>query len=267
MLAHGATFDGSSCEVALPPEQALDLVDRVLGGNGRSTLPGRAGLPSDAECGVLAYLAARCVRACDADLRVQDVRCEPRARTSDATALLWPLRVTAEDDLKLDIKLIFADAASYPRAPVAARLALIDQLDEAALQALEVGDLLVSDDWSLYATSSGMSGLLELCIAGSDERALVSLEGDALRLVPRMPRARKGHTAELVLARLPLSIADLAQLMDGASLPCPPLAYAALETQGREVARGRLMRFRGQLALEVEASGSARERDTSHSTR
>lgn len=213
---------------------------------------------------MLAYLAARCVRACDADLRVQDVSCEPAAPTSDGSALLWPLRITGEGDLKLDIKLIFAHAANYPQAPIAARLALIDQLDDGALSPLEAGDLLVSDDWSLYSTSSGMSGLLELCIPGSDERVLVSLEREALRLAASAPPARKGQAAALILARLPLSVSELAQLMDGASLPCPPLTHATLETRGREVARGRLVRFQGQLALEVSV---AREQDIDHSTR
>jgi hypothetical protein len=266
-LAHGAAFDGTACEVALPPEQALDLADRVLGGTGRSPLPGRAGLPTAAECGVLAYLAARCVRACGADLRVQDVTCGARALIGDPRALLWPLRITGAGDVRLDLKLIFADTAPWFHETVQARLMLSDQLDELALSALEAGDLLVSDGWSLYATASGFSGLLELCVAGSDERVTVSLEGDTLRVVPRAPPARKGLAAELLLAQLPLSFAELAGLMDGASLPCPALEHAALALGGRELTRGRLVRFQGQLALEVAAVASAREHERDHSTR
>lgn len=262
LLARGGGFDGTSCEVVLPPEQALNLVDRVLGGNGRAALPGRAGLPSAAECGVLAYLAARCVRASEADLRVQDVRCDPAAPTCDGTALLWPLRVTGEDDVKLDIALIFPERANCPQAPVSTRLILTDELAATDLNALEVGDLLVSDNWSLYATASGISGLLELSVAGSDERVLVSLEGDRLKLAPGAVPARQAQLTALILARLQLSVTELAQLMDGASLRCPALAGASLEARGRAVAHGRLVRFEGQVALEVEALGSARDYST-----
>jgi hypothetical protein len=265
-LSSQASFDGALCEVALPPEQALDLVDRVLGASGRTMVPGQSCQPTAAECGVLAYFAARCVRACEAELRVQDVRTTPRG-ANGADAVLWPLRVTAPaQDLKLDLKLILAAPASYPEAPIAARLSLSDSLGDVALPTLESGDLLLSDRWSLYATASGLSGLLELCVEGSHERALVTLEGEVLRLAPGATRAGAGGQAELVLSRLALGFGDLAALMDGASLPCPRFTHATLEAQDAVLAHGQLVRWRGQLALEVEAREAA-DKDRDHSTR
>jgi hypothetical protein len=247
-LGSRALFDGTFCEIALPPEQAVELVDRVLGGNGRAAMPGRVGLPTAAECGVLAYFAARCARACQADLRIQDVRCETSA-PDPAEAVVWPLRITAPDALELDLKLIFASREHCPVGTLAARIALVDTLDGELV--LEAGDLLVSDQWALHGTSAGPSGLLELSVAGSSERALLALEGGALRLAQGAPRQPKGNTAELAIATFDLSFGQLAELLDGESLPCPALDEATLLRRGRPVARGRLVRFQGQLALEV----------------
>lgn len=248
-LASGADFDGTFCEVALPPEQAVELVDRVLGGSGRAAVPGKVGLPTAAECGVLAYFAARCARACGADLRVQDVSCES-SPVDAAEAVVWPLRLSAGDALQLDLKLIFASRARCPRDALSARIALVDTLERELT--LKPGDLLVSDQWALHATSAGPSGLLELSVAGSSERALLVLEGGILRLAQGEPRPPHGHSAELVIATFVVSFTQLAELLDGAGLEGPPLAEAAtLLRRGRQIARGRLVRFQGQLALEV----------------
>jgi hypothetical protein len=231
-------------------EQAAELVERVLGGTGRGLVPSRAGLPSAAECGVLAYFAARCVRACGVDLRVQDVTCD--AISADlAPAILWPVRIVAENALKLDLKLVFANEAYCPKQPLSAKLSLVDTLEPEQLHGLEPGDLLTSDQWSLHSTLAGMSGLLELSVAGSSERALVALEGDALRLAPGPLAARAHHSAELVVAALSLRFSELADLLAGENSICPTLREASLEAHGEVVARGRLVHFMGQLALEV----------------
>jgi hypothetical protein len=258
----GAKFDATCCEVALPGEQALELIDRVLGGSGgRGLVPSKAGLPSAAEAGVLAYFAARCVRACGVDLRVQDVTIEARATareqnaqalTSDMSeAVVWPVAVSAGEELKLDLKLIFPTRADWPRTPLTLRLALVDALDETALVALEAGDLLLADSWTLHSTMAGLSGLLELGVPGSEERALLVLEGTSLRAANGAPPLRSQHAAELVLAELTSSFAELAGLLADEIVPCPAFESARLEARGRVLARGRLRRLHGQLALEV----------------
>jgi hypothetical protein len=259
-LGRGAQFDATSCEVALPGEQAVELVDRILGGTGRGLAASKVGLPSAAECGVLAYFAARCIRASGADLRVQDVTLEPLSLAA-THAVLWPIRVAASDDLKLDLKLIFPGTADCPQTPLSARLALADTLPEAQLMGLCAGDLLVGEAWSLHSTTAGMSGLLELSVPGSAERAQIALEGGLLRHTRGALTARTSQTAELVIAELTLGFAELADLLGEACIPCPELGQAALEIRGSVVARGRLVRFLGQLALEVEERSSAREQN------
>jgi hypothetical protein len=250
-LASGAQFDALFCEIALPAEQAVELSDRVLGGGtGRAPLPSKLGLPSAAECGVLAYFAARCVRECGADLRVQDVaQLELPALAGDA--VLWPVRLRAGDDIKLDLKLLFPDPARCPRAKVSARLSLTDALREADLQGLEPGDLLTGDGWSLHDTLAGPSGLLDLAVVGSSERVSLSLERNALRLASCDTPREARDTAELIIAELTLEFSQLALLLDGESVPCPALDQGRLVANGRTLARGRLVHFRGQLALEV----------------
>jgi len=257
-LASGALFDGTFCEIAVPPEQAVELVDRVLGGSGRAAVPGKVGLPTGAECGVLAYFAARCARACQADLRVQDVSCES-SPPDPAEAVVWPLRLSATDAFELDLKLIFANRTHCPRDTLSARIALVDTLEGEL--ALEPGDLLISDQWALHSTSAGLSGLLELSVAGSSERTPLVLDGGTLRVAEGAPRPPQGNTAELAIATFGVGFAQLAELLDGEGVACPPLAEATLLRRGRLVARGRLVRFQGQLALEVEARGSAREQN------
>src|SRR5512139_3929164 len=63
-LSHESDLEQPLAHVALPVDQAVALVDVCLGGAGRPSFASQAGVPSDAECGVLAYLAARCVRIC-----------------------------------------------------------------------------------------------------------------------------------------------------------------------------------------------------------
>lgn len=264
-LGSRARFDAAACEIAMPPEQAVAIVDRVLGGNGRASVPGKVGMPTPAECGVLAYFAARCARSCDVDLRVQDVRCDIKV-VDPPESVVWPLRLTTGNAVELDLKLIFPSRAACPPGTLSARIALVDTLEEQPV--LEAGDLLVSDHWAMHATSSGPSGLLELSVAGSSERALLALESGALRLAQREPRPPNGNTAELAVATFGLSFEQLAGLLDGESMPCPELTEATLLRRGRLVARGRLVRFQGQLALEVASVGSgASPHAPTHSTR
>lgn len=250
-LGRGAQFDATFCEVALPVEQAVELVDRILGGTGRGLSASSVGAPSQAECGVLAYFAARCLRAVGADLRVQDVTLEAVALERNDT-VLWPIRIAANDDFKLDLKLVFLSRADCPEAPLSAQLTLVDVVTESELVGLAAGDLLLSDAWSLHCTTAGMSGLLELCVAGSAERALVTLEADTLRHAEGAPAVRTERAAELIVAELTLGFAELAELLGEGRIRCPPLERGSLALRGNVVARGRLRRYRGQLALEVE---------------
>jgi hypothetical protein len=195
---------------ALPVDQAAGLLDRVLGGSGQSGVAGVAGTLSEAECGVLAHLAAQVCSACSAAWTVRDVFCADAARLLALCeqGALWPLRIAASTesetaradarpprasprqgsaDLVLDAKLLFAVAEDCPAGRYALALSVQDALAPEALTGLEVGDLLASDAWPLTLSARGLEGVVTLGV-GQCRRA--RLRG-ALRIA-RQPRRGSG---------------------------------------------------------------------------
>ena len=152
-LSSRAHFDALAGFAALPVEQALALVDRALGGPGKGYVAGPAGAPSEAECGVLAYLAARCVRICAPSLRVRDVRV---GSTDDLApwlerAVLWPVQAALANALELDLKLVFVGQKHLPPGSQRVRLCVREASDGASLEELCSGDLLVFETSAIYA--------------------------------------------------------------------------------------------------------------------
>jgi hypothetical protein len=247
--------------LALPADQAAGLLDRVLGGSGRTGIAGVAGALSDTECGVLAHLAAQACAACSDALAVRDVFCADAGtlRALCADGAIWPLRIAgspARDgvrvdpqpprsppqeqagDLLLDVKLLFRAAADCPAGRYPLAISLTDDVAPETLAALEIGDLLASDAWPLTLTARGLEGMVALSVAGSSERAAAVLCGSRLTgvraPVVREPsagarsaeretdrRARHAALAELRLYELALGFWQLAELMGGGALELP----------------------------------------------
>lgn len=188
--------------LALPVDQAAGLLDRILGGSGRSGVPGAAGALSDAECGVLAHLAAQACSAYSDALAVRDVFCADagKLRALCADGAIWPLRIAASPardagradppardqareeagDLVLDVKALFGAADDCPAGCYPLTVSMLDELAPETLAALEVGDLLVSETWPLTLTARGLEGMVALSVAGISEHATAVLCGPRL---------------------------------------------------------------------------------------
>jgi hypothetical protein len=196
-------FGARAFFLALPADQAAGLLDRVLGGSGRTGVAGATGALSDTECGVLAHLAAQACAACSEALAVRDVFCADaeRSRALCADGAIWPLRIAASPardvartdpqaprgqmreeagDLVLDVKLLFGAAADCPAGRYPLAISLTEDVAPETLAALEVGDLLASDAWPLTLTARGLEGMVALSVAGVSEHAAAVLCGSHL---------------------------------------------------------------------------------------
>jgi hypothetical protein len=291
--------------LALPVDQAAALLDRVLGGSGQAGVASAAGTLSDAECGVLAHLAAQACAACGAALSVRDVFCADaeKLRGLCAEGALWPLRIGAElaqadgasraprgassegaSELTFDAKLLFGAAADCPAGRYPLALSLPDTIALETLKALEVGDLLASDAWSLTLTSRGLEGVLVLSASGVAESAgatlcgprVAGLAGRARRLeaASGSQAAATGRDAspalpaELRLYEIALGFWELAELAAGGAidLPAPGPRAATLYVAGQPLASGGLVRMHGAIALRVEALLNATRSDSAASS-
>lgn len=296
-LASRERFGARACFIALPVDQAACLLDRVLGGSGQPGVAAAAGALSDAECGVLAHLAAQACAACGGALAVRDVFCgdAEKLRGLCADGALWPLRVAASPmretpradaapaggDLAFDVKLLFGAAADCPAGRYAVALALHDAVAREALEALEPGDLLTSDTWPLTFTARGLEGSVALGVRGISERAAVALCGARVlggrAQVPRETPARAADLhhpaggavlAELRLCELGLGFWELAELAGGGSVELPERnpREATLYVEGQPYAAGPLVRLHGAVALRIHTLFSATRSDSATSS-
>jgi hypothetical protein len=254
-FADVSAFEPPPAFVVLPTDQAVALADLCLGGEGRASVPGAAGVPHDAECGVLAYLAARCVRICAPTLRLRDVSVDRvSARLAPEVSLLrWPMRVKLGATLELQLSLLVSMQSALAQQLRRVSVAIREELDAGALGALSPGDLLVCEGWPGCFTALGVAGCVELSVAGLREPLMAALEGGKLRaLRDGSATATRHGEARLVLADVDASLADLAELAaDRRELLLPPLERGYLQRTGQTIARGSLVRYGGALALEV----------------
>lgn len=240
---------GAACAVLLHNDQASALVDRVLGGPGKLGVAGKAGALSDAECGVLAYFAARCgaalqrFRVLDVGA-VEDALAEPLGRA----VLTWPVRLTSQE-LTLDLTLLLT--SELPAGKYRVDVLVCDGLDESALVGLREGDLLVSEQWPILATTRGLEASVELRVSGCEERLTAVLQGDLLRVRGVTQRAG-GKQAELVLGSLELTFAELAALASGEARSLSVNATAVLWLGEQAVVRGTLVHYQRAVALRVD---------------
>ncbi|HEX6242061.1 MAG TPA: FliM/FliN family flagellar motor C-terminal domain-containing protein [Polyangiales bacterium] len=276
-LAHASDLDVGLTWLTLPVDQAVALVDLCLGGSGKPSVACQAGAPSDAECGVLAYLASRCVRICAPALRVRDVAAHAAAAltTWPHDTWLWPIRLQLGDMTSLELALLGSTSSALARQGVAAELSLADDLAPAALNALTPGDLLVWESWPAQFTHAGLSGALELIAPALQMSLPVALEAGQVRALrgsstaPRPPLPQTAQRpslplttqrrARLVLGHVQASLRELAELASGLRrLPVVDARPARLELDGVAIASGKLVRHGGALALEIEALSSMR---------
>jgi hypothetical protein len=259
-FSHASDGEQPLVHLALPVDQAVALVDLCLGGSGKPSVPCQAGAPTDAECGVLAYLAARCVRICAPELLLRDVATRRAAELSSWPdgAWLWPLRLVL-GSLELELGLIVGAGAPLSQRTLRAELVIRDELEPSALAALAAGDLLLCEEWPGQFTHRGLSGTCELSVPALAAGLRVALEAGQVRALREGSPARGPGRARLVLADIDATLYQLAQLASGqCALPVTALPRARLELDGAHVASGRLVRYGGALALEVGELASMR---------
>lgn len=259
-FAGGDDFEGARLFALLPTDQAVALADLCLGGDGRPSVPGPAGVPHDAECGVLAYLAGRCVRICAPSLRLSDVSVGRVAALLEPNQALlrWPMRLKLGQALELQLSLLVGLHTELGQRRMRASVAIRDELD-AGLAALAPGDLLLCEAWPGSFTATGLAGCVELSVAELQEPLRVALEAGQVRALRESGGvARKGQ-ARLILAELEASFAELAELAaDRRALALPALGPGRVEHAGHTIAQGTLVRYGGALGLEVTALPSMR---------
>jgi flagellar motor switch/type III secretory pathway protein FliN len=223
----------------IPSESAARWVDRALGGTGESGLAGVSGSLSDGECGVLAYLASRACREL-APLQVRDVRSGARL---DA-CVLWPL---ALESALGRVALTCALAPWYAEGFVDRHRLTVSVFDRAP-DAFHPGEVWISDRWNLSSTSEGLAGEVQLSVAGCASR-LSAIVGDG-QLRAQGPSAVR-DPVELVLAEQALQFAELARLAAGEPAPISFTHAVELRAQGRTLARGELVSWRGAVGVRI----------------
>ena len=246
-LGFGPAPDAAAAWLWLDAAFASNLVDRALGGRGQLGIATATGLPSEAECGVLAYLAARSARAFES-VWIRDV---VASRDSPPSAsIVWPLSVRwngGSGVARLGL------GASFNHALLSARIGWFDGLSEAALTALEVGDVLISDGVALSATTRGLAGSCLLHVRGLSDTLRVVLESNQLH--GRRAERVKPRTDELFveLQALALSVADLARLTAGGEITLPPAQAAQVQLTRNEqpLAQGELVQVAGSIGVRI----------------
>jgi type III secretion system YscQ/HrcQ family protein len=180
--AAGARSVALVCELA--PELAAALVDRVLGGDGRTAHA--AGQPlDDVSCGALAYLAACACAASAAPLRVHAPRITPgeaRALFAGARVLVWPLALALAGQHAGRLRVFIPESGARelalharPAPRNALRELLVTLCAHAACvmlsrreaAALAVGDIVVPDRCGLTRNGGAYAGTIELHAVGS----------------------------------------------------------------------------------------------------
>lgn len=219
----------------IPAEIAARWVDRALGSHGDSGLPSASGTLTDAECGVLAYLASRTCNAMGT-FSVRDVRTGPQL---DA-CVLWPLTIG---------RFAFTCALAPWRAEAFSdRHLLTASVFDRGPEAFHAGEVWISDRWNLSTTSDGLAGEVQLSVAGCvGDLSAVYTAGRVHAHAPSP--AREG--VEVVLARAEVRFIDLATIAAGEPFPLAPAQQVTLRRGEDTVARGELVSWRGAVGVRI----------------
>jgi len=237
------------------------LCDRLLGAPSTSGVASRSGRPSEAECGVLAYAAARLAAAHGDAWLVRDVRPAALPGGGAQSLVLWPIAVectTGSFELTLCLSPSLADALP----DVLLEVVLHEQLPpDQAQPMLAVGEVWVSDQLPLTDTSEGLTGPVTLRAPGSAHLASARLgaryvrlrASDDLQRAPHASAVAGGPQIELVIARRALSFSALAALASGARCFVGELGQepVLLRQGGNTLARGELVLWRAALGVRL----------------
>lgn len=235
---------------------ATRLIERMLGGPGDAAPASASGVPSDAECGVLAYGAARLCAAGDAAWLVRDVRTDARSLLDalDDALVLWPLTVHSTlGPIDGALLLSSAQSATFTQRHLLEVL-VRDTIDPAVLATLAVGDVLVSDTWTLTDTIDGLTGSVVLAVEGTDTELRAAVRGSQL-CADGPATAPRGDRLELVLMQHSCTFTELAALASGVPCTIPSLGSApgCLRHDGHPLADGELVMHRGAVGIRITA--------------
>lgn len=260
-LSQAPARESFAAGIVLQAESAARLVDWLLGAPGNSGAPSAASQPSEAECGVLAYAAARlCAslasHASDSWI-VRDVRPVREQESTWSTPLVfWPVSLDTPVGPLSGALLLTDSTARASHEHVLLRVAVSDLLAADALDDLAVGDALVSDRWLFTSTTEGPTGRVRLSVDGTDTCFDAQLAEGTLTARSVDTRPTSDHV-QLVLGTCSASLWQLAELASGApcALSCSAQDEVELQRDGTLVARGSLVWHRGALGIRVTQLG------------
>ena len=270
-LARSAAHSAEQLDLSLTADSAARLIDALLGGRPASSMASAAGRPSDAECGVLAYgaarlLASRSDNAAAARSRalgraseewlVRDVRPAEQEVGRVSGGIVWPLALRSSlGTLEASVWLSEAWVAAQPRQHTLS-LTLAERVDSETLAQLAVGDVWLSEDSTLTLTSEGLTGPVLLAVAGCDAVLPGRLARGKVRTALAQPPpavASPTEPIELVISTRDTSLLELARLASGGTLAVDASgrAPAAILHRGDVIATGELISWRGALGIRV----------------
>lgn len=258
-LGYGPSDGPHALGVVLSSASAAALVDRLLGGPGANMPPGAL---RDAECGVLAYGAARVLTAVAPHVALIDVRNEPQQALIERAAnhILWPLLLDGQaPPLELRVLLSRAAARALPFT-FTLELSLFDSVVVSALDDLTDGAVLVSDTWDLTVTSRGLSGGVHVFVPDANARFLAALEGGVVYL-PAGNSHDEPDAGQLrvTLAHRDVGLDELAMVASGAAPAFSNVAprEVLLTHGGRPLGRGELASHHGSVCVRLTRCDSA----------
>ena len=252
-LGMGPSPDNASAWLWLDAAFAVNLVDLALGGRGQVGTATASNLPSDAECGVLAYLAARALRAFEG-VWVRDVSAT-RAALPPA-AVVWPATVSFPFGAGI-ARLGCSNELS--EAHLTVQLGWLDSLRSSDASALAQGDVLLNDELALSVTTQGLCGPCALWLECSHEVLHAKLDGNSLQGA-KVERGRPSRDRlEIVWQSLTMSVSELAGLAarGSAKLPARSDTNVQLHHESKELARAELVRVGNSVGLRIRALGPA----------
>ena len=239
----------------LHTQSATRVIERVLGAPVSSAMPSLSGAPSDAECGVLAYAAARIIASRPLPFVVRDVRVDPLAGPLPESLMLWPLALETSFG-KLDGMLLCSRAlASGVRGIHSIEVLVRDAPDRGQPFTASVGDVWISDRWLLTDTTEGLAGSVLLGTPGAATELHARLAGPQLVATGPAPTTAPDQL-ELVLAQLPLPLSALADLVAGLPQAITPIAATAVQLRrgAAMLAEGELVTYRGAVGVRITAT-------------
>ncbi len=228
---------------------ATNLVDRALGGRGQLGVATTAALPSDAECGVLAYLAARAVRGFEC-LWVRDVYATDAA--APQASVIWPVSLRWQGGTGVAR---FGCGAAWSMSAVSVQIGWLNSVSPRDRDTLEVGDVLTCEDAPLSVTTQGLATSGVMRMAGVADTLRVVIDGAQLHGVRAERSKTRPDELFVVMHDLTLSIIDIAKLAGGGCITVPngKPAHVSLRQGERTIAGGELVQVGSAVGVRIQS--------------